>query len=663
MFPSFCIAKASRRPRAGNTRHQLCSSPPPKWCIRKGWSLARCSSTCEVTPQESSVNLKVFESYFVEKVNSYLLKTAEAIPFFELYFFMLVSQLNTWLKNCLTVNQAKQIHAQILVNNLCSLEPRLVCQLVFSAFNFSPAVFQYVQGILWHLQKPDSFSWSCTIRYFSQHGQFKEAFILYAQMQRWGLCPSTFSISSALRACGRIGYKIGGISIHAQVNKYESCHNVYVQTALLDFYAKIGTVENAQRIFDEMDERNVVTWNSMLDGYLKYGDLALARQLFNEMPVKDIVSWNSMISGYARSRDMHRACSLFQQMPDKNLASWNAMISGFVDNGKIDLAQCYFDTMPQRNNISWITMISGYSKCGDVDSARNLFSLMQEKDQLAFNSMITCYAQNSRPKEAIQLFDEMLKANFNAQPDKMTFASVISSCSQLGDLRFGPWIESCVSRLGIEMDDHLVTALIDFYAKSGSVDKAYVLFHGLYKKDLVAYSAMILGFGLNGKVSAASELFEEMLGAQICPNSVTFTGILTAYNHAGLVEEGYQCFNSMKKYGLMPSTDHYGIMVDLLGRAGRLEEAYDLIASMPVKPHAGVWGALLLACRLHDNVKLGEVAARHCFNLEHDKTGYSSILANIYASNERWDDAKSLRKSVKHEGSAKMPGCSWIESG
>jgi len=173
---------------------------------------------------------------------------------------------------------------------------------------------------------------------------------------------------------------------------------------------------------------------------------------------------------------------------------------------------------------------------------------------------------------------------------------------------------------------------------------------------------MILGCGINGKPDDAIMLFEEMLSANIPPNLITFTGILTAYNHAGLVEEGYRCFNSMSKFGLMPSADHYGIMVDLLGRAGRLEEAYDLIKSMPIAPHSGVWGALLLACRLHNNVELGEVAARQCFNLETDKAGYSSLLANIYASNERWNDVKRLRKNVKYLPASKIPGSSWVES-
>ncbi|XP_074264880.1 pentatricopeptide repeat-containing protein At4g22760 isoform X2 [Silene latifolia] len=485
---------------------------------------------------------------------------------------------------------------------------------------------------------------------------FKETLALYVQMQRLGVTPNTYAISSSLKSCARLPCRVGGLSIHAQVHKYDILRSVFVQTAVMDFYAKLGDMKAAKMVFDEMAVKNVVSWNSLLSGYLKSRDLAVAKQLFDEMPLRDIVSWNSMISGYARSGDMEKAELLFQEMPDKNKSSWNAMISGYVECGKMAMARRFFDSMPQRNNISWITVISGYAKYGDVNSAQDVFSRMPDKDVLVFNAMIACYAQNSRPKEAINLFNEMLTANMISQPDKTTLACVISACSQLGDLDSGSWIESYISRSGIEVDDHLTTALVDLYAKCGNIDKAYQWFHSLGKRDLVAYTAIISGCGINGKPHDAIKLFEEMTTVGISPNLVTFTGVLTAYNHAGLVEEGYSCFRLMEKLGLMPSADHYGIMVDLLGKAGRLDEAYELIKNMPIPPHSGVWGALLLACRLHNNVKLGEIAAKHCCDLEADKTGYSALLANIYAANEKWDDVNHAR-SVE---SAKVPGFSWV---
>ncbi|CAL5339663.1 unnamed protein product [Camellia sinensis] len=365
---------------------------------------------------------------------------------------MVVSKLGSLLNHSLTVNQAKQIQAIILFNGLYDLEPLL----------------------------------SISIRFLSQHSQFREAFSLYVQMQRFGLCPSSFAMSSSLKACARIGYGIGGISIHGQVHKFGFCGVVYVQTALVDFYSKLGSMGVARKVFNEMVEKNVVSWNSMLSGFLKSGDLAMAHSVFDEMPDKDVVSWNSMISGYGKEGKMEQACALFRLMPERYIASWNAMISGYGDCGKIELARSFFDAMPRRNNVSWITIISGYSKSGDVESAWEVFDQMGEKDVLLYNSIIACYAQNSRSKEARQLFNKMLEPNVNIQTDKMMFASVISACSQLGDLIFVSWIEAYMNQLGIGMDYHLATALIDLYAKCGIVDKAY----NLFRPDTTGVSAM-----------------------------------------------------------------------------------------------------------------------------------------------------------------------------
>ncbi|TYI15714.1 hypothetical protein ES332_A08G205100v1 [Gossypium tomentosum] len=575
---------------------------------------------------------------------------------------MLLHRVKCFLNNQLTIKQAKQIHAQILITSLNHLQPSLVHQFLLSTTNYSASVFVYVREILYHLQKPDAFSWGCTVRFLSRHGQFEEAFSLYVEMQKLGLYPSTHAVSSALRACARTGSKTGGISIHAQVHRYGVCNCVFVQTTLVDFYTKLGDMDTAKRVFNEMLEKNVVSWNSILSGYLKAGNLGEAQRVFDEMPKKDVISWNAILSGYAKMGNMDKTLSFFQQMPEKSFASWNTLISGYMERGEIESARRFFDMMHRRNNITWITMIGGYSKCGDGKSARELFDEMPEKDHLAFNAMISCYAQNSEPKEALKLFDDMLKSGVNIQPDGVTLASVISACSQLGELRFGSWIESYINKHGIQMDDHMATALVDLHSKCGNVDKAYKLFNGLRKRDVVAYSAMIAGCAINGKAIDAIKLFQEMVEAQIQPNLATFSGLLTAYNHAGLVEEGYRCFNLMKDNGLVPSTDHHAIMVDLLGRAGKLEEAYKLIKSMPVKPHTGVWGALLQACSVHKNVEFGEIAAKHCFELEPSTGGYYSLLANIYASVGRWQDARRMRRNMDRKKLDKIPGCSWTES-
>ncbi|CAM8984486.1 unnamed protein product [Rhodiola kirilowii] len=573
---------------------------------------------------------------------------------------MSVPGLKLLLNNCNSVKQVKEIHTQIITRSLSNLQTLYIQRFLLLDHASSSANIQYIKQVLHQPRNPaDVFSWSIAIRFFSQHGKFKETLEAYASMCRLGTCPSSFAVSSALRACSRTEWKTGGVCMHAQVHKLGFNGDVYVETALVDFYSKLHEMENAQKVFDKMYVRNVVSWNTILSGYLSSGDLGTGKGVFDEMPEKDVISWNSMVSGYAKAGDMDAACSLFRQMPERSLASWNAMISGYVECGETAMARSYFEEMPQRNNVSWITMISGYSANGDVVSAREVFNQMSTKDLFSYNAMIACYAQNGHAKDALALFNKMIGSPERIQPDKKTFASLISACSQLGDLSMIPSIESHMDKLHMEVDDHLATAYIDLFAKSGRIEKACEFFSALKNKDVISYTAMITGYGINGKPDDARRLFEEMLESQITPNLATYNGLLTAYSHSGLVQEGYQCFNSMRVRGLVASADHYAIMVDILGRAGRLEEAYSLIKSMPMEGHSGVWGALLLGCNLHGNVELGEIAAKQCFKLENDTSGYCSLLSNIYASLGRWDDAKRL----KDMGLVKIPGCSWVEIG
>lgn len=582
----------------------------------------------------------------------------------ELVSEMLDSRLRFFLERCVVLQQAKQVHAQLLVNRYNHLEPILVHQTLHFTKEFSRNVVNYVKRILHGFKSSkgmDSFSWGCLVRFLSQHRKFKETVGVYIEMHYSGIPPSSHAITSVLRACGKMENMVDGKPIHAQALKNGLCCCVYVQTGLVGLYSRFGYIEMAKKVFDDIAEKNTVSWNSLLHGYLESGNLDEARRVFDKIPEKDVVSWNLIISSYAKKGDMSNACSLFLTMPLKSSATWNILIGGYVNCREMKLARTYFDTMPQKNSVSWITMISGYTKLGDVQSAEKLFRQMSRKDKLVYDAMIACYAQNGKPKDALKLFSRMLESNSDIQPDEITLSSVVSANSQLGDTSFGTWVESYITEHGIKIDDLLSTSLIDLYMKGGDFAKAFKLFNDLIKKDTVSYSAMIMGCGINGMATEANCLFREMIEKKIPPNLVTFTGLLSAYSHSGLVQEGYKCFNSMKDHNLEPSADHYGIMVDMLGRAGRLEEAYELIKSMPMQPNAGVWGALLLASGLHNNVEFGEIACSHCVKLETDPTGYLSHLANIYTSVGRWDDARNVRDGMEEKKLRKTLGCSWVE--
>ncbi|ESQ55076.1 hypothetical protein EUTSA_v10027548mg [Eutrema salsugineum] len=576
---------------------------------------------------------------------------------------MLDSRLRFFLHKCVALGQAKQLHAQLVVNRRDYLESILVHQTLHFTKDFSRNVVNYVKRILkvsTTSKSLDTFSWGCLVRFLSQHRKFQETVGLYIEMHNSGIPPSSHAMTSVLRACGKMENMIDGTSFHAQALKSGLCGCVYVQTGLVGLYSRLGYIEMAKKAFDDIAEKNTVSWNSLLHGYLESGNLDEARRVFDKIPAKDVVSWNLIISSYAKKGDMSNACSLFLAMPLKSPASWNILIGGYVNCREMKLARTYFDAMPQKNNVSWITMISGYTKSGDVQSAEELFRQMSKKDKLVYDAMIACYAQNGQQKDALKLFSQMLESNTCIQPDEITLSSVVAANSQLGDTSFGTWVESYITEHGIQIDDLLSTSLIDLYMKAGDFDKAFKLFNDLNKKDTVSYSAMIMGCGINGMATEANSLFREMIEKKIPPNQVTFTGLLSAYSHSGSVQEGYKCFNSMKDYNLEPSADHYGIMVDMLGRAGRLKEAYELIKSMPMQPNAGVWGALLLASGLHNNVEFGEIACSHCVELETDPSGYLSYLANIYTSVGRWDDARKVRATMEEKKLRKTLGCSWI---
>jgi pentatricopeptide repeat protein len=516
--------------------------------------------------------------------------------------------------------------------------------------------------------------WTLAIRAAADQGRPRRAIALYLSSLRSGAAqrPCPFALAAVLKSVSRLPAHVvatAAASLHAHLLRLGLLAHPYPHAALAHLYSRDPIA--ARSLLDETPPTGaraphslLVSRNSLLSSFLRSGDLPAARSLFDQMPVRDVVSWNTMVAGLAKAGRLDSAIELFEQMPERNAASWNAVICGLIAHGHLARAREMFEQMPVRSNVSWITMISGYAKAGDVRAAACLFERMENKNDLyAWNAMISCYAQNGCAREAIGVFNRMLKPHVCVLPNEKTFSSVISACSQLGDLRFCLWVQSFMGSVGIELDDHLRTALVDLYTKCGRIDIAFDLFRGLRKRDVVSYSAMIVGCGMNGKLSEAIGLFNEMCDADILPNAVTFVGLLSAYNHARLMEEARACFASMSsKYKIRPSMEHYTIMVDLLGRCGKLDEAFQFIMQMPMQPHASVWGALLLACGLHNNVELGEVVASKCFELAPGESGYYVLLGNIYAQTNKWDKVKMLRKTMAERGLSKMPGSSWVQT-
>eukprot|EP01018_Ginkgo_biloba_P003260 Gb_27377 [translate_table: standard] len=448
------------------------------------------------------------------------------------------------------------------------------------------------------IPQPNVVSWNTMIAGYAQNGRGEEALKLFREMQLAGLQPDSKTFAGVLPACANMAALEQGMEIHENIIRSGFQSDVFVESAVLDMYAKCGSVEKARHVFDRMHQRNVVSWNAMIAGYTQNGRVDEALKIFEKMPQRDVVSWNAMIAGYAQSGLVDEALEFFHKIPKPNVVSWNAMIAG--------------------------------------------------------------YAQNGRGEEALNFFRQMQVAG--VKPDSKTFASVLPACAYLAALEQGMEIHKAIIRSRFHCDVFVESALVDMYAKCGSVEKARDVFNKMLRRDVVSWNAMIAGYAMHGCGEEALKLFEQMQHSGMSPDHITLVCVLSACCHAGLVDEGRQYFNCMTQcYHITPTMDHYICIVDLLGRAGRLDEAQNVINKMPINPDATVWRSLLGACRVHNNIELGEQVAKHLFELEPENAAPYVLLSNIYAAAGRWDDTENVRKMMKDRKVKKTPGCSWIE--
>ncbi|KAK2359355.1 pentatricopeptide repeat-containing protein, mitochondrial [Trifolium repens] len=378
------------------------------------------------------------------------------------------------------------------------------------------------------------------------------------------------------------------------------------------------------------------------------------------MCVRSLVSWTAVIVGYARCGDMSEARKLFDVMPDKDIAAFNVMIDGYVKMGSMDLARDLFDKMRDKNVISWTSMVHGYCENGDVDKARFLFDCMPEKNVLSWNAMIRGYCQNRRPHDALKLFWEM-RGNLDVQMDEVTVVSVLPAIAELSALELGGWIHAFVEWNQLDGSVHVCNALVDMYAKCGEIGKAKLVFEKMVEKDTGSWNAMINGYGVNGCAKEALEVFAVMLREGFEPNEITMTSVLTACNHCGMVEEGRRFFEAMERYGIVPQIEHYGCMIDLLGRAGSLDEAENLIRTMPYDANEIILTSFLFACCYFEDVSRAERVLNEAVKMEKEGAGDYVMLRNLYATGRRWGDVEDVKQMMKKRGSNKEVAWSVIE--
>ncbi|ONK77861.1 uncharacterized protein A4U43_C02F11550 [Asparagus officinalis] len=411
----------------------------------------------------------------------------------------------------------------------------------------------------------------------------------------------------------------------------------FVVNSLIHMYASCGEVRVARRVFDGVSKRSVVTWNAMFAGYFKAGEWEEVINLFRrmlELGVEfDEVTLISVLT----------ACGRLGVL---DLGEW---IDEYIRKNLSD---------PSQNLMT--SLVDMYAKCGCVDKARKLFDEMPCHDVVAWSAMISGYNQGNRCREALELFNKMQTGNVD--PNEVTMVSVLSSCAVLGALETGKWVHSYMRRKRMQLTVNLGTALVDFYAKCGCIENALDAFRKMPHKNAWTWTVLIQGLASNGQGREALTFFASMLEANVEPNDVTFVAVLSACSHTGLVKEGRYYFDSMSRdYAINPRVEHYGCMVDILGRAGLIEEAYDFVKRMPIKPNAIIWRTLLSACKIHKNLEIGEESLKQIVLLEPRHSGDYILLSSIYASVGRWEDAVRVRNQIKEKGIKKIPGCSLME--
>ncbi|KAH7569932.1 hypothetical protein JRO89_XS05G0020600 [Xanthoceras sorbifolium] len=463
--------------------------------------------------------------------------------------------------------------------------------------------------------------------------------------------------------------------IHCLLIKTFTNPETFLLNNLINSYGKLGNINYARRLFDKMPQPNIFSWNTILSAYSKSGHLSEMQYIFNRMPDHGFESLNRitfstmLILSSSKGRvDLGR--QIHGQIVKFGFGSYVFVGSPLVDMyAKIGLiydAKRVFDGMLERNVVMYNTIITGLLRCGLVEESERLFHYMKEKDSISWTTMITGLTQNGLERKAIDFFRGMrlegLAMDQYTFGNDFTLGSVISSCANLASLEEGAQFHGHALVSGLISFITVSNALITLYGKCGSIEDSHQLFNGMNIRDEVSWTALVSGYAQFGKANETIELFERMLAHGMNPDGVTFIGVLSACSRAGLVEKGRRYFESMvEEHGITPIHDHYTCMIDLLSRAGRLDEAKTFINKMPFCPDAIGWATLLSSCRTHGNVEIGKWAAESLLELEPQNPASYILLSSIYALKGKWDLVSQLRKRMRDKGVRKEPGCSWIK--
>ncbi|XP_024967869.1 pentatricopeptide repeat-containing protein At1g15510, chloroplastic [Cynara cardunculus var. scolymus] len=483
------------------------------------------------------------------------------------------------------------------------------------------------------MPEKDRISWNAMISGYFENEECLGGLKLFLNMLDYLVVPDLRTMTSVISACEFIGDERLGKVVHGYAAKHDFGKDVSISNSLIQLYSSIGAWEEAEKVFTRVESKDVVSWTSMISGYENNGLPEKAVEIYKKMETEgvepDEITIASVLSACASLGRLDMGIELHEFAKRTGLLSYV-----IVTNALIDL----------------------YSKCKLIDKALEVFQLIPNKNVISWTSIILGLRINNRSVEALSFFRRM-KASL--MPNSITLISVLSACGRIGALMTGKEIHAYALRIGLGFDGFLPNALLDMYVRCGRMDIACNQFNS-HEKDIASWNTLLTGYAERGQGKDAIELFNKM---DVKPDAVTFISLLCACGRSGMVANGLDYFNRMTEdYGLAPNVKHYACVVDLLGRAGKLEEAHRFIEKMPIKPDQAIWGALLNACRIHKQVELGEVAAQHILDMdEPESVGYYGLLCDFYADIGKWDEVGRVKKLMREKGVTVDPGCSWVE--
>ncbi|KAL3620678.1 hypothetical protein CASFOL_035590 [Castilleja foliolosa] len=484
----------------------------------------------------------------------------------------------------------------------------------------------------------DVVAWSAMISGYTSCSLHTKAWAMFSEMLRDGetVQPNHFTFSSVLKACKSMNSLRCGVLVHGLALKNGVIGSLYVANTLMDMYATCcDCMGRACAVFEDIRVKNSVSWTTLITGYTHRGDGHGGLHVFRQMLVEEaeLNPFNISIA--------IRACASIGSQPYGEQIHSTVIKNGFESS------------IPVMNSI-----LDMYSRCTCLNSADRCFRTMKEKDIITWNTIIAGY-EKSNPQEALNIYLTLHLENLS--PNRYTFTSVLAAAANVAVLRAGEQIHEGVVKRGLVDDLGVANALIDMYAKCGSILSSCKIFDRMHVKNIVSWTSMMIGYGSHGHGPEAVNLFDRMVEAGVRPDRIVFVAVLNACSHTGLVDEGLKYFETMvSNYGITPDQEIYGCVVDLLGRAGRVEEAYELIQGMPFMADESVWGAFLGACKAHKVSGLGRLATGRFLEMKPSVTGMYLALG-IYAADGKWGDFARMRKMLRGTGSKKEAGRSWIE--